>query len=115
MELRAIRPGEVAAFVTAAETAFHEDASDDDIARHRITLEPQRALAVFDDERPVATAAVYSRELTVPGTTVPAACVTQVGVLATHRRRGLLTRLMRRQLDDIRRTGEAVAVLWATS
>ena len=41
--------------------------------------------------------------------------VTQVGVTATHRRRGLLTALMRRQLDDVRAEGrEAVAALWAS-
>jgi GNAT superfamily N-acetyltransferase len=41
-------------------------------------------------------------ELTVPGLAlVPAAGVTAVGVLPTHRRRGLLSRMMRRQLDDV--------------
>jgi predicted acetyltransferase len=41
--------------------------------------------------------------------------VTQVGVAPTHRRRGLLTALMRRQLADIHDLGkEAIATLWAT-
>ena len=40
--------------------------------------------------------------------------VTAVGVLPTHRRRGLLTALMRRQLDDVRAAGESVAALWAS-
>jgi predicted acetyltransferase len=39
--------------------------------------------------------------------------VTAVGVRPTHRRKGLLTALMRRQLDDYRGRGEAVATLLA--
>ncbi|BFO21542.1 GNAT family N-acetyltransferase [Streptomyces sp. KM77-8] len=37
-----------------------------------------------------------------------------VGVAATHRRRGVLTSLMRRQLDDVRSWGEPLAVLTAS-
>jgi predicted acetyltransferase len=40
--------------------------------------------------------------------------VTGVGVLPTHRRRGVLNALMRRQLDDIREGGEPIAALWAS-
>jgi predicted acetyltransferase len=45
---------------------------------------------------------------------VPAAGVTWVGVLPTHRRRGILTELMRRQLDDVHERGEPLAILWAS-
>ena len=63
----------------------------------------------------VAHAAAFTRELTVPGASVPAAHVTMVGVAPTHRRRGLLTGLMRRQLREIRDAGrEPIAVLWAS-
>jgi predicted acetyltransferase len=50
----------------------------------------------------------------VPGGRIRAAGVTLVGVLPTHRRRGVLTRMMRAQLDAIRESGESVAYLWAT-
>jgi predicted acetyltransferase len=40
--------------------------------------------------------------------------VTSVGVLPTHRRRGILTALMRRQLQDVREHGEPVAALYAS-
>ena len=49
--------------------------------------------------------------MTVPGATVPTAGVTVVGVLPTHRRRGILTAMMRRQLDD---APEPIAALWAS-
>ena len=50
----------------------------------------------------------------MPGALIPCAAVTAVSVVPTHRRRGLLTAMMRRQLDDLRDRGEAVAILWAS-
>jgi predicted acetyltransferase len=114
MDLRPVAAAELPAFLRAAETAFHEDLHPADLALHEGRFEPDRSLAVLDGEDIVATTTIFSRELTIPGATVPAACVSEVGVLATHRRRGLLTRLMRRQLDDVRARGEALAVLWAS-
>jgi predicted acetyltransferase len=63
----------------------------------------------------VGHAGAQTRQLTVPGGVIPAAHVTGVGVAPTHRRRGLLTALMHRQLTDIFEAGrEPVAALWAT-
>jgi predicted N-acetyltransferase YhbS len=50
----------------------------------------------------------------VPGALAAVAGVTLVGVLPTHRRRGILSSLMRRQLDDLHERGEAVAALFAS-
>src|SRR5687767_10216906 len=56
-------------------------------------------LAVTADGRPIGTAGAYSFELTLPGEVLaPAAGVTIVGVLPTHRRQGVLTAMMRHQL-----------------
>lgn len=76
-------------------------------------FEPDRSLLVRDEDAPgvVGHAAAFTRDLTVPGAVVPAAHVTMVGVAATHRRRGLLTRLMHRQLAQV---PEPLAVLWAS-
>ncbi|MGW3551916.1 GNAT family N-acetyltransferase [Streptomyces griseoincarnatus] len=74
-----------------------------------------RFLAAWDGDRCVASGGAFSFRLTVPGgASVPAAGVTMVSVAATHRRRGLLTAMMRRQLDDIRSWGEPLAVLTAS-
>jgi predicted acetyltransferase len=71
-------------------------------------------LAAYEDGRIVATAGDWDMDLTLPGMTeVHAPGVTAVAVLPTHRRRGLLTALMRRQLDDFRGRGESVATLLA--
>ena len=73
------------------------------------------ALAIRDGGRIVAGTGVFSRRLAVPGGVVPAAGVTLVGVRPSHRRRGLMSSLMRRQLNDIHEKGrEAVAMLWAS-
>ncbi|GIE78781.1 hypothetical protein Aph02nite_47310 [Actinoplanes philippinensis] len=72
-------------------------------------------LAVTSDGRPVGTAGAYSFELTLPGEIVaPAAGVTGVGVLPSHRRQGVLTAMMRRQITEFRARGEFLAVLLAT-
>ncbi|MEV6495446.1 GNAT family N-acetyltransferase, partial [Actinoplanes sp. NPDC051633] len=78
-------------------------------------FEPERGLVATDGDLVVGHAAAYSREITVPGAILPAAHVTLVGVAPTHRRRGLLTRMMRRQLTEMAEAGrEPIAVLWAS-
>jgi predicted acetyltransferase len=79
-------------------------------------LQPaDRRLVALDGDRPVGTAAAFSFAMTVPGgAELPVAGVTAVGVLGTHRRRGILRQLMAVQLDDIARRGESVAVLTAS-
>jgi predicted acetyltransferase len=72
-------------------------------------------LAMTADGRPVGTAAAYSFELTLPGEIlVPAAGVTAVGVLPSHRRQGVLSAMMRHQLTELRARGEFLSVLLAT-
>ena len=82
-------------------------------------FEPDRSLAAFDAALPdgeavAGTAGVFSLRMTVPGATLPVAGVTAVSVLPSHRRRGILRALMRRQIADIAARGEEpVAALWA--
>ncbi|MFI6374976.1 GNAT family N-acetyltransferase [Streptomyces sp. NPDC050546] len=74
-----------------------------------------RSLGVWDGDECVGTTGAFGFRLTVPGgASVPAAGVTMVSVAATHRRRGVLTSMMRRQLDDVRAWGEPLAVLTAS-
>jgi len=101
VEPQPISADEVPDFVTAVQTAFHEDPPPELIENVRRVLEPERTLVLREDGRIVAATGIYSRRLGVPGGEVPVAGVTQVGVRPTHRRRGLLTTLMRRQLADV--------------
>ena len=70
--------------------------------------------AAFDGDAIVGGAGALPFQMTVPGGPVACAGVTVVGVLPTHRRRGVLTALMREQLDDVHRRGEPIAALWAS-
>ncbi|MEV0095204.1 GNAT family N-acetyltransferase [Streptomyces sp. NPDC050738] len=72
-------------------------------------------LAMTPEGRPVGTAASYSFELTLPGeTVVPVAGLSAVGVLPSHRRQGVLSAMMRHQLDQVRARGEFLSVLLAS-
>ncbi|AVH58744.1 MULTISPECIES: GNAT family N-acetyltransferase [Streptomyces] len=89
--------------------------SSDERELYNALTEYDRSLGVWAGDHCVATASAFSFRVTVPGgASVPAAGITMVSVAATHRRRGVLTALMRRQLDDIRAGGEPLAVLTAS-
>jgi predicted acetyltransferase len=115
MELRPATREEFDDFSIATLTAFHREYTDDDRERYARIDEPERSLAWFDGGRIVATTGAFTRRITVPGGgIVGCAAVTAVSVLPTHRRRGLLTEMMRRQLEDVRDRGEPLAALWAS-
>jgi predicted acetyltransferase len=114
MELRPATTEELDDFGRAVMSAFHRELTEEDIRHYERIDEPERTLAWFDDGRIVAGTGIYSRHITVPGAVVPCAGVTAVGVVPTHRRRGLLTAMMRRQLEEVHARGEPVAVLWAS-
>jgi predicted acetyltransferase len=109
-----ISPDEVPAYVEAAYSAFHVDVQPHLHERWKRVLEPERILVLRDRGQIVAGTGIFSRRMTIPGGEAPVAGVTLVGVRPTHRRRGLLTALMRRQLADIHEAGESLAALWAS-
>ena len=77
--------------------------------------ELDRTHAAFDDGRIVGGTSAYSFQMALPGgTTAPTAGVTGVAVLPTHRRQGILTRLMRSQLDEVVERGDVFAALNAS-
>ncbi|MGW1166987.1 GNAT family N-acetyltransferase [Streptomyces sp. NPDC002550] len=81
----------------------------------RSLTEFDRSLAAWDGDEIVGSTGSFGFRMTVPGgASVPAAGVTMVSVAATHRRRGVLTSMMRRQLDEVRALGEPLAVLTAS-
>ena len=88
--------------------------TDEELAISREITEFDRTLAFFDGPDVVATAGIFSYEMTVPGGRLRCAGVTRVAVLSTHRRRGLLTAMMRRQLADVHERGEPLAALYAS-
>jgi predicted acetyltransferase len=114
IEIRPPAADELRPAMEAAEAAFGSEVEDHDWERERKILPPSRTLAAYDGERPVGFAGAYAFDLSIPGGELPCAGVTWVGVLPTHRRRGILRDFMRRQLADVQSWGEPIAALWAS-
>ena len=114
IEIRPPREDELRAAMESAEAAFGSEVEDHDWERERKILPPSRSLAAYDGDKPVVFAAAYQFDLSIPGGELPCAGVTWVGVLPTHRRRGILRDFMRRQLEDVHGWGEPIAALWAS-
>ncbi|MGY1697148.1 GNAT family N-acetyltransferase [Geodermatophilus sp. SYSU D00814] len=114
-DLRPATAEEWPAFGRALFDTFGEEPPGSFLERVPVTAELDRSLGLWEGDRVVATSGVYTRELTVPGGVVPCAAVTWVTVAPTHRRRGVLTAIMRRQLTELHeQEREPVAALWAS-
>jgi predicted acetyltransferase len=114
IEIRTPATDEVRRFLDTGAKAFSEELRAEDAERDERVLDRERMFAAYDGETMVGTAADFGLMLTVPGSELPAAGVTLVGVLPTHRRRGILNQLMRAELDAIVARNEPLAILWAS-
>jgi predicted acetyltransferase len=113
--IRLLSEAEIPGWSTVHQHAFHgRPASRQAHEGWLSRFEFDRNLAAFDGDTAVGTAGIFSFRMRVPGALIPVAGVTMVAVLPSHRRRGILSALMRRQLADIRDRGEAVAALFAS-
>jgi predicted acetyltransferase len=113
-QLRPITEAEWPPFYRALHDVFAEE-TPSEFRDHPFPIaELDRSLSLWDGERVVATGGIYSRELSVPGAVVPCAGVTWVTVSPSHRRQGVLTAMMRRQLTELHeQEREPIAALWA--
>lgn len=103
------------AYMTKAYAGFLEDPRPDEIDLAGKFTDFDRMLGFHDGNGWIATTGSYARDVVLPGgALVPVAAVTAVTVSQSHRRRGLLTAMMRHQLDDVRSRGEALAMLFAS-
>jgi predicted acetyltransferase len=113
--IRPVTEDEIPAFLTVDQHAFHEGPrSERSRANFLARVELDRTLAAFDGETIVGGAGIYSFQMRVPGAMAAVAGVSLVSVLPSHRRRGILSALMRRQLADVSERGEAVAALFGS-
>ncbi|MFH8485700.1 GNAT family N-acetyltransferase [Streptomyces longisporoflavus] len=115
-ELRELRPEDWDEYYSTLELAFGgvAEAKEEHELWNALT-EFDRFFGTWEGETCVGTTGAFSFRLSVPGgSLVDAAGVTMVSVAATHRRRGILTSMMRHQLDGIRARGECLAVLTAS-
>jgi predicted acetyltransferase len=113
-QVRRITADELEPFLMASELASSDVPDRDEIERERSIAEPDRNFAAFDGPDIVGTAGAFTMPITVPGGELVVGYPTLVGVLPTHRRRGIAAELMRALLDDARERGELLSVLYAS-
>ncbi len=112
---RLSKPQELAKVYSVLTDAFGFDILGYASFAEDLVFEPKRNHVIAYSGDPVANLASHARLLAIPGTTTPAAHLTRVGVRQSHRRRGLLTRLMRHHIQQVREVyGEPLIVLWAS-
>ena len=115
IELRYVGEAEYAAFHRAASRGFGGQISDDMLPVLTAPLKHGRILAAYEGGSVVGTFAVFPLAMNVPeGRSARAAVVSEVAVLPTHRRRGILTRMMERQLREAYEAGDILANLGAS-
>jgi predicted acetyltransferase len=113
--IRLVAEDELAAFLAVDQHASHgTPMSGRAHANFLARLEFGRTLAAFDGDTIVGGTGVFSFQMRVPGAMAAVAGVSLVAVLPSHRRQGILSALMRRQLADVSERGEAVAVLFGS-
>jgi predicted acetyltransferase len=114
VEIRPVIDEELTDWIAAEHGAWGRGFDEALMGASRSGLEAERTLAAVDGATIVGTAHSLHCRINVPGGTAPAAAVDRVVVQPTYRRRGLLTRMMRRQLVDAHGRGEVLAALWAS-
>ncbi|MFG2135246.1 GNAT family N-acetyltransferase [Streptomyces sp. NPDC048650] len=116
LEIRTVGDDDIHGWVVAVATAFLQPpvATEADVAYRRADHDPDRTWGAYDGGRCVATFRSFAQELTVVGgATVPSDAVSAVTVAPTHRRRGLLSRIMAKDLRAAKERGDAVSSLIA--
>lgn len=105
----------LATYFGADAAAFGWPRDPDQLAAKAQIVDPSRYVLARWDGEPVGGTGSYAVELTLPGgAQVAAAGVSDVGVVPTHRRRGILSALMGHQLRSLADSGHAIAVLHAS-
>ncbi|MBE1579275.1 GNAT family N-acetyltransferase [Amycolatopsis roodepoortensis] len=116
LTLRTLTTDDLPAFAELLASAFLTDPTEGLKHRERLVFEPDRTHGVFDGDDLIGVGELLTRKITVPGAgQTPFAGVTSVAVAPGHRRRGVLTRVMRAQLHGLHEDGgEPIAALWAS-
>src|SRR2546423_4205932 len=115
LEIRAVGADELDRLLIADQRAFGGTVPQPEAPRTWAEAELDRTRVAFDGDEIVGVSRNYTFELTVPGGAfVPAAAVSWVGVVPTHRRRGVLTQMIAALHEDAREREEPVAMLTAS-
>jgi predicted acetyltransferase len=113
LKIRPVSPEEVPEFFRANGVSFSTEWNPAELELEQTLMEPERMVTAEDDGLLVGTGGAFSFDMTIPGASAPTAGVTWIGVVPTHRRRGILTAMMAHIHQDAHRRGEPLAALWA--
>jgi predicted acetyltransferase len=115
VEIRTPTEDDVAELFLVDGRNFGEDYPPEKIEKRRPMLDLDRFRVATDAGKIVGIVGSFEFDMTVPGgTTLPTGGVTWVSVSVTHRRQGLLRRMMDVLHDDIVGRGEPLAALGAS-
>jgi predicted acetyltransferase len=113
VKIRPVSPEELPEFFRANAVSFSDEWNPAELELEQTLMEPERMVTAEDDGVLVGTGGAFSFDMTVPGASASTAGVTWIGVLPTHRRKGILTAMMAYLHQDAHRRGEPLAALWA--
>lgn len=114
VEIRAVAPDELDVLGRVTAMAFGQDPDPAAEESYRTLVELDRSRGAFEEGRMVAASFAHGLELTIPGGTAAAAGVASVGVLPSHRRRGIMRTMVTELLADALDRGDILAALWST-
>lgn len=113
LDVRTIQKDELPTWTEALRVGFLGHAGDGEADLMAEFADFDRTIGSFDGDRVVGTLRSFTTDLAVPGGQIRCAALTNVTVTGTHRRRGLLTRMITRDLADSVDRGEVVGSLIA--
>ncbi len=113
LEMRAVTADEFVQWLRA-EARAHGNRLDHDPEVLRPHFDLERSIAVFDRGNIVGGAHSHRLEMSIPGASAVVAGVANIAVQPTHRRQGVMSRMMHHQLEDIHQRGEPLAALFAS-
>ncbi|WUI02020.1 GNAT family N-acetyltransferase [Spirillospora sp. NBC_00431] len=115
IEIREVPETEVDKMVDLAGLVFHQRIAKDEYERVSWPVRRAERIGAYDDGVLAGQLASIPARLAVPGgALLDCSAVTFVGVLPTHRRRGVLTSMIDRMHADAIAAGRPVAALWAS-
>ena len=114
IEYRSVTENDLQAVYESQAWIFHSHFDESWMSIAREWFELGDFIGAFDGSDPVGVTEQYSFEMTVPGGSVATACIRGVSVLPSHRRRGLLTEMMKRQLTAAHESGLSLSALEAS-
>ncbi|TQM68247.1 putative acetyltransferase [Actinomadura hallensis] len=114
IEIREIPEADADRMIDFAGLVFHERVEEGDHEREAWLVRRAERIGAYDGRVLAGQLAAVPMRLAVPGAFLGCSAVTYVGVLPTHRRRGILTAMIDRMHADAVAAGRPVAALWAS-